>query len=425
MAAFVFRYKKLNKIRIGLKPHVMIFCIFVNFLLEPYKPLITHIMKKILLFIAAALAVASCKDSKADPDPTPGDKDQISVSPASKTFGNQGGSVDVTVTSSSDWTMTANGSPDWVTASTSVGSDGDVVTFTVSANDTQADKVAEFTFTAGTATAVFKVTSSAGEGGEDPDPIEGRPVINFTDARLFPVGHTWANAEPLRDMSTFTLEAMVYPEVFDKKSNSYESLSTIMGIEGKFLVRFGDSEIENNQLQVAAGDDKVTADMLFDLNKWYHIAVTFNNGAITIYVNGESQASGTSSAVTSVDFGMEHTNEPEGWNSPRCFWIGYAYNTERDFQGQMAEVRIWNKVLSESDLKAEGHFYSVDPASEGLVAYWKMDEGEGTTVKDYTSNGNNLEGQYNLSEDSIGSNTYNGTNVTGESKINWETSTLQ
>lgn len=385
-------------------------------------------MKKILLFIAAALAVASCKDTKADPNPTPDGADQISVSPATKTFGNQGGTVNVTVSSSSDWTMTANGTYDWVTANASTGSDGDEVTFTVSANDTQADRVAEFTFTAGTATAVFKITSSTGEGGDDeenPVPGEERPVINFKNARLLPIEHTWANADPLRNMSIFTLEAMVYPEVLDKQSNSYESLSTIMGIEGKFLVRFGDKGIKNNQLQVAAGDDKVTSDMLFDLNKWYHIAVTFNNGAIAIYVNGESQATGTSSTVTSVDFGMEHTNEPEGWDSPRCFWIGYAYNTERDFQGKMAEVRIWNKVLSESDLKAEGHFYSVDPASEGLVAYWKMDEGEGTTVKDYTSNGNNFEGQCNLTEDPINATTNNGTNVSGDSMINWETATLQ
>ncbi|MBO8455259.1 MAG: hypothetical protein IAC08_02500 [Bacteroidetes bacterium] len=331
----------------------------------------------------------------------------------------------MTVTSSTDWTLAPKGTYDWVNASEAAGASGDVVTFTVSPNETQAERVAEFTFTAGTATATFKVTSTTGEGGgEEPDPSAERPVINMTDARLFPVAHTWANAAPLRNMSVFTLEAMICPKVLDKTSNSYESLSTIMGIEGKFIVRFGDSGIENHQIQVAAGNDKATPDMLFDLDKWYHVAVTFNSGEVTIYINGEKQIT-KSTTTSSVDFGMEHTNEPNGWESPRCFWIGYAYNTERDFQGLMAEVRIWNKVLTESDLKAEGHFYSVDPASDGLVAYWKMDEGEGTTVKDYTSNGNNLEGQYNLSEDPVGANTYNGTNVTGESKINWKTATLK
>lgn len=483
-------------------------------------------MKKTLLFFAAILALASCKDTKVEPDPVT--KDEVSISVATKTFDYQGGTVDVTVTSSADWTMKSAGTYDWVTASATSGANGDAVTFTVSENDTQEERVAEFTFSVGTASAKFSIISktqdaepafltltsssdvtvdaaaseleislstnvnpagitasaegadwltfskteagtaentvtvlfsvaentsdqersatitvsaeecepvtvsvkqSAAEGGEEPepepDPTGERPVIDMTDARLFPVEHTWTNAAPLQDMSTFTLEAMVCPKVLDKTSNSYESLSTIMGIEGKFLVRFGDANIEPNQLQVATGDGNVTSsDLLFDLDKWYHIAVTFNSGDITIYVNGVNRCTGTS-GISSANFGMPHTNEPNGWNSDRCFWIGYAYNTERDFQGLMAEVRIWNKVLTEAEINAEGHFYSVDPASDGLVAYWKMDDGEGTIVKDYTSNGNDLEGQYNLTEDPISSNTYNGTNVQGDSQINWVNATLE
>ena len=33
--------------------------------------------------------------------------------------------------------------------------------------------------------------------------------------------------------------------------------------------------------------------------------------------------------------------------------------------------------------------YEVDPTSEGLVAYWKCDEGAGDTIRDHTGNGNN------------------------------------
>ena len=35
------------------------------------------------------------------------------------------------------------------------------------------------------------------------------------------------------------------------------------------------------------------------------------------------------------------------------------------------------------------HFYYVDPKSEGLVAYWKFDEGQGVSITDY-ANENNL-----------------------------------
>ena len=37
-----------------------------------------------------------------------------------------------------------------------------------------------------------------------------------------------------------------------------------------------------------------------------------------------------------------------------------------------------------------GNMYGVSPESEGLVAYWKFDEGAGKTIKDQTSYGNDL-----------------------------------
>jgi hypothetical protein len=56
----------------------------------------------------------------------------------------------------------------------------------------------------------------------------------------------------------------------------------------------------------------------------------------------------------------------------------------------MSEVRIWNRCLSEDEINADAHFYTVDPNSEGLAAYWKMDDGAGTIIKDYSPNGNDL-----------------------------------
>ena len=54
----------------------------------------------------------------------------------------------------------------------------------------------------------------------------------------------------------------------------------------------------------------------------------------------------------------------------------------------MAECRIWNKVLTEEEINSANHFYRVAADSEGLVSYWKLNDGAGNTVKDYTANGN-------------------------------------
>ena len=54
-----------------------------------------------------------------------------------------------------------------------------------------------------------------------------------------------ADTEAVKDMETFTLEALVYANSFDRK------ISTIIGIEDTFLIRLGDHGRPTNQLQVA------------------------------------------------------------------------------------------------------------------------------------------------------------------------------
>ena len=72
-------------------------------------------------------------------------------------------------------------------------------------------------------------------------------AIDMTDARIFP--EEWNNPAPLQYMNALTIEALVRPDNFEKGGSG--TLSTIMGIEGKFLVRVGDAGVPNNQIQIA------------------------------------------------------------------------------------------------------------------------------------------------------------------------------
>ena len=58
----------------------------------------------------------------------------------------------------------------------------------------------------------------------------------------------------------------------------------------------------------------------------------------------------------------------------------------------MAELRLWNRVLTADEINADNHFYKIqDPETEeSLVAYWKFCDGTGKTVKDYSMYGNDL-----------------------------------
>lgn len=221
-------------------------------------------------------------------------------------------------------------------------------------------------------------------------------AVNMTGTRAWPA---WNDPAPVTNMKALTLEALVNPTVVRYSG----SLSTIMGIEGKFLVRLGDVGIPWCQVQVCWDSGKSgywgniegklsNSNMKVNLNEWTHIAVTFGEGTVKVFINGEEKGSTTTNVPASVNFGITHNDEqaPQGQQITRCFWVGYSYESTRDFQGMMSELRIWNRVLTADELANEARRYSVDPKSEGLVTYWKCDEGQGDVIKDHTSYRNDL-----------------------------------
>lgn len=223
-------------------------------------------------------------------------------------------------------------------------------------------------------------------------------------SRAYPI---LANASVLNNLGDFTMEAMIMST--DWKGSG--ALSTVMGVEGNFLIRVGDAGIPSNRLQIATNSQNLACPKEYDLeaNKWYHIAVTYHyasysNRKIEVYINGKLAASATNVGSGKKSFGMTHTNEASGG---RVFWLGYAYDNARDLRGGMCEARIWNRVLTAEEINAENHFYQVDPASNGLVAYWKMNEGEGDKMKDSTANGNDLQGEVDIAKQG---NEWKGTN---------------
>lgn len=202
-------------------------------------------------------------------------------------------------------------------------------------------------------------------------------VCNISRNRAYP---DFNNDSKFNNLAHNTMEMLF-------KANSFpNTLNTLMGIEGNYLLRIGDATIPNNQLQVASVTNCTSTDLQLESNKWYHVAVTFDRGNVKVYINGIEKASG-SVGKTSIDLGAKHTNEEDG---SRCFWVGYSYKDDRYFDGVVSEVRIWNRVLTAEDIQSTNHFYTVDPKSDGLIAYWKFNDGSGTIAKDYSVSGYNL-----------------------------------
>lgn len=186
---------------------------------------------------------------------------------------------------------------------------------------------------------------------------------------------TLANAAVLNGLSTLTAEVLLKPDDF---KTDEAGISTVLGIEGQFLIRIGDAGIPNNQVQLATNNGNVTdAAWTFEIGKWQHLAFTFDTatGATDVYINGVRKGSTQYSNYRNVvNWGVED------------FHIGKSYNNGRWFDGDYAEIRIWNRILTAEEINAKNHFYVVDPESDGLVAYWKANDGTGGSWKDYTGN---------------------------------------
>ena len=209
---------------------------------------------------------------------------------------------------------------------------------------------------------------------------------------------------------------------------------TIMGIEDHFLLRIGDVTKSKNFLHAATcyydkegnswfrrsvPEEDVRLNLKPD--RWYHVAVTFDNGYVRLYLDGKQMAEGDVAHIEQIpdpdnEGAMKWVGVPEGkfmyphsdelQGKPRCFWIGYSYEKiaegkmDRCLDGMIAEARVWNVVRTPEEIK--DNCYKLYPDKETgkfpaeLLAYWKFNEGEGKTVKDHSIYGHDLTGFNNF-----------------------------
>lgn len=184
-----------------------------------------------------------------------------------------------------------------------------------------------------------------------------------------------------------TLEARVYVERF-AESDPY--ISSIMGIEGICGVRFGDVKVPNNCVQICHDSYQPAAsNNPCSTNTWYHVAAVWTGTSWDIYIDG-LYITGTQTAGETIDLSSDNSGG---------FQIGASYGGGRYLYGYIAEVRVWTRALSQSEIANNMNY--VDPQSDGLLAYWRMNayepnpSGSGNIVKDETGHGHDAVGTGN------------------------------
>lgn len=136
--------------------------------------------------------------------------------------------------------------------------------------------------------------------------------------------------------------------------------------------------------------DYQTTNRIIPLGEWVHIAITYDKddhlNLPTVYINGE--------IVTGSDVSSTPTTAM-GDDGAAPFRIGRMdYLTGRAFHGEVDEVSLWTRTLSQTEIK-DRMCRSLVPGDEtGLAGYWPIDEGVDNTcsggedVCDISGNGN-------------------------------------
>jgi len=109
-------------------------------------------------------------------------------------------------------------------------------------------------------------------------------------------------------------------------------------------------------------------------NVWYHLIGIYDNDVVYLYINGESQ--GTTSSAGTISY-----------TDSDFIAIGRKNAADGEyFDGKIDEVRIYNRVLTATEIKE--HYRGLFKDESGLVMYLPMDENTGDTAYDHSTNSN-------------------------------------
>ncbi|MCM8765913.1 MAG: hypothetical protein NC920_03600 [Candidatus Omnitrophica bacterium] len=111
-------------------------------------------------------------------------------------------------------------------------------------------------------------------------------------------------------------------------------------------------------------------------NEWHHFALVRNLTSMMLYwYKDGSQIASTSASYASATASSYNVT------------IGYG-DTGIYYNGFISEVRIYNRALTQEEIQYS-YTYKKPQNRAGLVGWWKLDEGQGSTCYDSSGYGNN------------------------------------
>ena len=165
----------------------------------------------------------------------------------------------------------------------------------------------------------------------------------------------------------FTIEGWIYPTgtgssateggIIINKENSYE------------IARFADGTLQYALSANGAGNDWawVNTGLVAPLNTWTHFALVKTGTTVSFYLNASSPGTYLSNPATLTA-------------NTQQLRLGARTAGSQFFNGAIEELRIWNTSRTQAEIKANAFNRNLSNNATGLLAYYRMNEGNGTTT---------------------------------------------
>ncbi|MEB3122788.1 MAG: LamG-like jellyroll fold domain-containing protein [Snowella sp.] len=178
-------------------------------------------------------------------------------------------------------------------------------------------------------------------------------------------------ALPENLFQTFTIETWVYYRSFSPYSRIFDFGN---GANSDNILLLADASGKTSfGIFIGGSGDYVEVYNILEINKWIHLAVAMDqSGNVTLYKDGVIVAQKKLHLPQNLVRNQNYLGKSN--------WSGDAF-----FNGQMDEVRLWNRCRSQSEIKAALNQRLVGD-EPGLWAYYRFDEGLGDRLHDQTEN---------------------------------------